>query len=75
MERRHGTILAVGFALALPIVIGPLINSAAADGEMASNSQLRGQYTGTGTGGCLIRWMVLTKTTAPSTIQERIATC
>ena len=54
MERRHTMILAVGFAVALPIIIGPLINSATADGRIASNIQLRGQYTGTPTGGCLI---------------------
>jgi hypothetical protein len=54
MERRHTMILAVGFAVALPTITGPLINSAAADGGIASNNQLRGQYAGTLTGGCLI---------------------
>ncbi len=54
MKRCHTTIVAAGFALALSIVIGMLVNSAAANEDMASNSQLRGQYTGTNTGGCLI---------------------
>jgi hypothetical protein len=52
MNRRHTTLATL--ALALPIVIGPLINSAAADGAIASNMQLRGQYTGFNVGGCLI---------------------
>jgi hypothetical protein len=45
-------IAAIGFALLLPIAIGTDVDPAAADG--ASNSQLRGQYAGTSTGGCLI---------------------
>ena len=55
MERRHTMILAVGFAVGLPIITGPLINSATADGASASNDELRDGIPGTLTGG----WVIL----------------
>lgn len=43
-----------GFTLALAIALGTGIGPVAADADIASNSQLRGQYAGTNSGGCLI---------------------
>jgi hypothetical protein len=42
-----------GFALALATGMGTQISPAEADAKIASNSQLRGQYTGFNIGGCL----------------------
>jgi hypothetical protein len=44
---------ACGFALTLAAVIGTA-GRAAADEGIASNSQLKGRYTGTSSGGCLV---------------------
>lgn len=46
MKRRYTAIAAVGFALALPIVVDANVDPAAADTGIASNGQLRGQYAG-----------------------------
>jgi hypothetical protein len=42
-----------GFALALATAIGTHISRVEADANIASNRQLRGQYTGFNIGGCL----------------------
>lgn len=44
---------ASGFALAFVTVTGIGSGRAEVNGGMASNSQLKGRYTGTGSGGCL----------------------
>jgi hypothetical protein len=55
MKRTLNTMIAAGgFALVLATAMGTHISPAEADANIASNSQLRGQYTGIITGGCLI---------------------
>jgi hypothetical protein len=54
MKHVHTIVTAGGFALALGTAMGTDVNRAEADADIASNSQLRGQYTGISTGGCLI---------------------
>jgi hypothetical protein len=51
MKHVHTIVAALGFGFA--IAIGGHVNHAEADGGIASNSQLRGQYAGTESGGCL----------------------
>jgi hypothetical protein len=56
MKDVHTMVAASGFALALATAMTTDVNRAEADAEAgrASNSQLRGQYAGTLSGGCLI---------------------
>jgi hypothetical protein len=54
MKHVHTIVAGGGFALALATAMGTQISPAEADAKIASNSQLRGQYTGFNTGGCLI---------------------
>jgi hypothetical protein len=43
-----------GFGLALATAVGIDVKPAEADADIASNSQLKGQYAGTSSGGCLV---------------------
>jgi hypothetical protein len=54
MKHVHTIVAASGFALALATAMATDVNGADADAVMASNSQLRGQYAGTSSGGCLV---------------------
>jgi hypothetical protein len=47
-------VAAGGFALAVATAMCIGVNRAEADADRASNSQLRGQYAGTSSGGCLV---------------------
>ncbi len=53
MKQIRTIVAACGFALAFATVTGTGIGRAEADDGMASNSQLKGRYTGTSSGGCL----------------------
>jgi hypothetical protein len=54
MKHVHAIVVTSGFALALATAMATDINGANADADIASNSQLRGQYAGTISGGCLV---------------------
>ena len=54
MKHVHTIVAGGGLALALATALGTHISPAEADAKIASNRQLRGQYTGITTGGCLI---------------------
>jgi hypothetical protein len=54
MNHTHSMIAAGGFALALATAMGTNISPAEADSDIASNSQLKGQYAGVNSGGCLV---------------------
>jgi hypothetical protein len=53
MKYVHTIVAGGGFALALATAIGTDISRVEADANIASNRQLRGQYTGFNIGGCL----------------------
>ncbi len=54
MKRLPRIVAAGSLALAVATAMGIDVNSAKADLDRASNSQLNGQYAGTSSGGCLV---------------------
>jgi hypothetical protein len=54
MKRLPRIVAAGSLALAVATAMGIDVNRAKADADRASNSQLKGQYAGTNSGGCLV---------------------